>query len=73
MRGGSWSAERIDLLKRLWSEGQSAGAIGERGRGRHVTLRGAGQGVSAPPLACKSTGEPARVGKTARDRRRHPQ
>lgn len=30
MRGGSWSAERIDLLKRLWSEGQSAGAIGER-------------------------------------------
>ncbi len=30
MRGGLWTAERIDLLKRLWGEGQSAAAIGER-------------------------------------------
>ncbi len=40
MRGESWSAERIELLKRLWAAGETAFAIGERlgGKSRSAVL-----------------------------------
>jgi GcrA cell cycle regulator len=30
MRGAAWDDDRIALLKRLWAEGETAGAIGKR-------------------------------------------
>jgi GcrA cell cycle regulator len=30
MQRGSWTAERVDLLRRLWAGGQTAAAIGDR-------------------------------------------
>lgn len=30
MRGEAWGRERVELLKRLWASGESAGAIGAR-------------------------------------------
>jgi GcrA cell cycle regulator len=30
MQRGSWTAERVDLLRRLWAAGETAAAIGDR-------------------------------------------